>query len=83
MSRDDVLHRLEEIYLSLKHVRRELRPQDRIVEDLGIDSLDALELMVALENEYQVQLVDNPRAAGVATVGDLLDMLDDVVAAKG
>ncbi len=60
----------------------ELRPQDRIAGDLGIDSLDAIELMVILENHYGVQLVDNPRAGGVVTVEDLVALLAEAVASK-
>ena len=73
----EVLAALEEIYLSIKRVRRELRPSDRIVADLGIDSLDAVELLVALENRYDVRLVENPRAASLSTVGDLVAFLGD------
>ncbi len=83
MSHDDVMQVLDETYLSIKRVRRELRPQDRIVEDLGIDSLAAIELMVALESRYNVQLVDNPRVAAVVTVQDLVALLDNAVAARG
>jgi acyl carrier protein len=83
MSHDDVMKVLDETYLSIKRVRRELRPQDRIVEDLGIDSLAAIELMVALESRYNVQLVDNPRVAAVVTVQDLVALLDNAVAARG
>ena len=82
MSHDEVLRALEKIYLGIKRVRRDLRPDDRIAEDLGIDSLDAIELLVALENRYGVQLVDNPRAAGVVTVEDLVALLTDALASK-
>jgi acyl carrier protein len=73
----DQLAAVEEIYREIKQVQRELRPADRIVRDLAIDSLAALELLVALEERFGVELVGDPRAAGLETVADLLDLLAD------
>ncbi|MGN9815039.1 acyl carrier protein [Streptomyces sp. SD11] len=69
---------LEEIYAKVKRVQRDLRPSDRIVQDLGIDSLATLEILLALEERFGVALVDNPRTAGTATVGDLVALLDEL-----
>jgi acyl carrier protein len=49
----------------------ELEPGMRLVEDLGLDSLQALTLAVEVENRFRVRL-DGPEEAGVATVADLL-----------
>ena len=44
----------------------------RIVEDLGGDSLDAVELMMAVEEEFDIY-VDDPAAVEIVTVGDAID----------
>lgn len=79
---DEVITALEEIYVDLKKVRRELRPDDLIAEELGIDSLGALDMLVALEDRYDIRLVDDTRVAGVRTVGGLADLIVAATAAK-
>ncbi|MGW7003963.1 acyl carrier protein [Streptomyces sp. NPDC054933] len=69
---------LEEVYARVKRVSRDLRPSDRIVRDLEIDSLATLEILLALEERFAVSLVDNPKAVGVVTVGDLVDLVDEL-----
>lgn len=75
---EQVLPVLEQIYARVKKVRRELRPADRIAADLEVDSLATLEILLALEEQYGVTLVGDPRMAGVHTVADLIALLDDV-----
>ena len=48
-----------------------LRPEMRLVEDLQLDSLQALTLAVEVENRFKVRL-DGEEDAGVATVGELV-----------
>jgi acyl carrier protein len=74
----ETLTALEEIYARVKRVQRDLRPSDRIVQDLEIDSLATLEILLALEERFGVRLVDNPRAARITTVGDLVGLLDEL-----
>jgi acyl carrier protein len=82
ISNNEITAVLEDIYFAIKHRRRELRPQDRIVEDLAVDSLDAVDLMVALEQRYDIQLIDDPQAADVVTISDLMDLLTSAITAK-
>lgn len=74
----EILGALEEIYAQIKRVNRELRPTDRIIADLEVDSLATLEILLQLEERFGVALVENPRAARVQTVGDLVELLDDL-----
>ena len=48
----------------------EIRPTDRLVEDLGLDSLTLTSLAVALEDRFQVILSDEA-AIRIETVGEL------------
>ncbi|MEO3786704.1 acyl carrier protein [Actinocorallia sp. B10E7] len=73
---------VEEIYADLKQVRRSIRLDDVIAKDLGIDSLDALELLVSLEQRYSVELVGSPNVAAVKTVGDLYELLGRLTGAR-
>ena len=43
-------------------------------DDLGVDSLDLLELVMAFEEEYNIEL--NPEELeGILTVGDVMDYI--------
>lgn len=44
-------------------------------EDLGADSLDLVELMMALEEEFDVGEIDEQTARGLKTVGDVVDLI--------
>ncbi|MDT0442532.1 acyl carrier protein [Streptomyces johnsoniae] len=78
----ETLTALEEVYAQVKRVNRDLRPTDRIIQDLEVDSLATLEILLALEERFGVSLVDNPRAAKLQTVGDLVGLLDELRSAK-
>ncbi len=46
------------------------------VDDLGADSLDVVELVMALEEEFDVEIPDED-AEKIATVGDAITYIDD------
>jgi len=48
------------------------------VDDLGADSLDIVELIMALEEEFELEIPDAD-AEKVVTVGDVVDYLKDNV----
>lgn len=50
-------------------------PTDRLVEDLGYDSLAVVELSAQLEARFALAGVDPDRAAEVITVADLEDLV--------
>ena len=49
------------------------------IDDLGADSLDIVELIMALEEEFDIEIPDSD-AEKVATVGDVVDYIKDHVA---
>ncbi len=52
-----------------------ITPQSEVVKDLGADSLDVVELMMALEDEYGVTLPEG-EVENVKTVQDIVDMVN-------
>lgn len=50
--------------------------ETRLVEDLGADSLDAVEIMFALEEEFGMEIEDDA-AQAIKTVGDLVKYIVD------
>ena len=50
------------------------------VDDLGADSLDTVQLVMALEEEFDIEIPDEA-AEGIATVQNAIDFIKDKVAA--
>ena len=42
------------------------------VDDLGADSLDLVELMMSIEEEFDIGEIDEAEAASMKTIGDLV-----------
>lgn len=49
-------------------------PGARLVDDLGLDSLDAVELVIALEQQFGIDVSD-AEVARLETVGDLVTLV--------
>ncbi len=58
-----------------------IRPEARLREDLGLDSLDGVDLIVALEKACVVQIAED-EARQMRTVGDVYAFIDKASAAK-
>ncbi len=52
-----------------------IKPEQEVVKDLGADSLDVVELMMALEDEYGITLPEG-EVEKVKTVQDIVDMME-------
>ncbi len=55
-----------------------ISPDTDILEDLGADSLDIVELVMAIEEEYDIVITDE-RAQNVRTVKQLVELLESMV----
>ena len=53
-------------------------PEARFTDDLGADSLDTVELVMALEEEFDMEIPDAD-AEKVVTVGDVVDYIKDSI----
>ena len=53
----------------------EIKPESKFIEDLGADSLDIVELIMAIEEKFGVEIADD-QAQGFATVGDVWSFLN-------
>lgn len=59
--------------LSVKE--EEVKLESRFVDDLGADSLDVVELVMALEEKFGVEIPDE-QAEKIATVKDVVDYIE-------
>ena len=51
--------------------RERLLPEMNIFEDLELDSLDIVDLVVALQKKFEVRIRDDERIRNIRTLGDL------------
>lgn len=51
------------------------RADARLVDDLGADSLDTIELLMSLEDEFKIAIPDDD-AKHIGTVGEMVALVD-------
>jgi acyl carrier protein len=54
----------------------EITLESKIIDDLGADSLDVVELVMALEEEFDIEIPDSD-TEGLNTVGDVVEYIDE------
>ncbi len=71
---DDLARRIKEIIADrLNRNMDELAEDARIMEDLGADSLDTTEIIMALEEEFNLEIDDE--ANNIQTIGDAISYI--------
>jgi acyl carrier protein len=53
----------------------EIKPNSSFIEDLGADSLDIVELVMAMEEEFEVEIPDE-EAENIKTVSDAVGYIN-------
>lgn len=54
---------------------REITPETSLIKDLEVDSLDAVEIIMALEDEFSVEIPDT-EAEKFQTIGDIVKYIE-------
>lgn len=54
----------------------EVKEDSKFVEDLGADSLDVVELVMALEEKFEIEIPDE-QAESIATVADAIKFIEE------
>jgi acyl carrier protein len=48
-----------------------MHPEARLREDLGLDSLDAVDMVVVLEQTFKIKIGKDPAIMSIRTIGDI------------
>ena len=72
MTEQDIIRMVNEVFVdSFEIEKSKLLPQANIFVDLGLDSLDVVDLVVALQKKFAVTIRDDERVRNIRTLGDL------------
>lgn len=73
MKKEEMLARLKEIIIDRLDVEEDqIVPDASFVEDLGADSLDIVELIMGIEEEFDIEIPDED-AEKLTTVGEAMN----------
>lgn len=68
-----VVNEVFEDYFEIEAER--LLPEAHIFEDLELDSLDIVDLVVAMQEKFKVRIRDDERIRGIRTLRDVYDFV--------
>jgi len=72
MTEQEVIKLTNEVFIdSFEIESSKLLPEANIFNDLGLDSLDVVDLVVALQKKFAVTIRDDERVRNIRTLGDL------------
>lgn len=79
MSSEEVFEKVKNIIVEqLQATETAVTMESSFIDDLGADSLDLVELIMALEEEFDIEIPDAD-AEKVVTVGDVVDYIKENV----
>ncbi|WP_414584489.1 acyl carrier protein [Scytonema sp. PCC 10023] len=82
MSQSEIFDTVKKIVADQLSVDAEtVTPQSNFANDLGADSLDTVELVMALEEEFDIEIPDEA-AEKITTVQEAVDYINNKVAAS-
>jgi acyl carrier protein len=80
MSQTEIFEKVKKIVADQLSVEADtITPQSNFSNDLGADSLDTVELVMALEEEFDIEIPDES-AEKITTVQEAVDFINDKVA---
>ncbi|MFH7025228.1 MAG: acyl carrier protein [Heteroscytonema crispum UTEX LB 1556] len=82
MSQAEIFEKVKKIVADQLSVEADtITPQSNFANDLGADSLDTVELVMALEEEFDIEIPDEA-AEKITTVQEAVDYINNKVAAS-
>lgn len=77
MENDEIFEKVKKIIIEQLNVSEDsVTKEASFIDDLGADSLDVVELIMALEEEFDMEIPDAD-AEKIATVNDVVEYIKD------
>jgi acyl carrier protein len=81
MKREEIERRLLDIVNNEKDIPGHKLAPETPLADAGIDSLDALSILFAIEEQFHISIPDD-RARAIKTFADMADVVEQLVPAE-
>ncbi len=79
MQREKIVELVNEVFLEdFEMEQQDLVPEVNLFTELGLDSLDVVDLVVALQKKFNVSIRDDARVRDVRTLNDLYDFIEAI-----
>ena len=78
---EELIERVRKVIATSKRIPEEKVTVDSSFEELGIDSMDAVEILFALENEFDISIPDE-EVKTVRNVRQMVEGVERLLAAK-
>jgi acyl carrier protein len=78
MTGDEIRQKLIEIVRQEKDIPDDKLTPETVLADAGVDSLDALTILFAIEEQFHISIPDD-KARGIKTFGDMVTVVQELV----
>lgn len=76
VTEEEIVGIVNEVFEEYFEIERErLLPEANIFEDLELDSLDVVDLVVAMQEKFKVRIRDDERIRSIRTLGDVYEFI--------
>jgi acyl carrier protein len=77
MTREEIVTTINSVFEESFEIAPErLVPEANIFLELGLDSLDTVDLVVAIQKKFGVQIRDDERVRSIRTLGDVYQFIE-------
>jgi len=84
MTREEIVSIINTVFAESFEIEPErLVPEANIFLDLGLDSLDTVDLVVAIQKRFAVQIRDDERVRAIRTLADVYAFIETIQKEKG
>jgi acyl carrier protein len=73
----DTMERIKRLFIDKIDIKEEFLRPEASLESLGLDSLDTIEFLFSLEEEFHIKIDD--RSKTITTIQDVVNLIDIIV----
>ena len=79
MTREEIVEITNAVFEESFEIERErLVPEANVFQDLGLDSLDTVDLVVAIQKRFDVRIRDDERVRSIRTLNDVYTFIETI-----
>lgn len=76
MTKEEIIEKTNKVFEDEFEIEPgKLTPQAKIFDELGLDSLDIVDLIVALQKQFKVQIREDERVRSIRTLEDVYSFI--------